>query len=632
MPAPSATFTTGFSTTTTPKSVAVTANSGDTLVIWGSSENSVTTLGTPTGGSLTYTLQQSVVVASDSALYCWTATATGSVTIQITAGTGGDTWGFFVEVWPNTTVGASNKANLTTAAAPSVSLTTTAANSAISCFDSDFNANTTARTWLTINGITPTAGNGLENYYEAVSLAATYYHAYWNDAGAAGAKTAGLSAPNNQAYSIIALELKGTAAVGGPVGPVIAAAPTRRPAGSAVTLDHGTVIQSPAPDVPLVQVLPAAGTPPPRLGAAIVLGSRADQPASTPPVPEPFTSAGRPPVTAGSSWFTGSHADPDFPPSPEPLIASGRPPAPAGSSWLTASHAEPDFPPAPEPFITAARPAPQAGTSWIAGLRAPADAPTEPPTLAPSGRAPLPAGTTWLALTRADPPPDTAVPLPAVAAGRPAPQPGNAWLTASRAEPAVDAAPPPPIQAGRAPTPQVGAAQIIAPRADPAPNTPPAPQPFTTAAKPPALPGTAWIAAPRADPAATPDPMPSAPVTVPGRPRALPAAALVLRPVVDAPGGYPALTVAAGTRQSPAGTASLARSTFTPPPPVLYLRPPIQSPGIRLAVPGSVLLQRLTEQTGHVCPPPTPRPYAGTTANSAGDVTPRPYSGVTPVC
>jgi hypothetical protein len=401
------------------------------------------------------------------------------------------------------------------------------------------------------------------------------------------------------------VEIVPAAVADGSTGKVLVPPASRpaRPAGTAITLDHSTVIQSSGVDLPLVQVQPSAGTLPPRLGRAVVLGSRADPPASTPPAPAPFTSAGRPPPAVGSSW-------------------------------LTTSRAEPDFPPAPQPFVTAARPTPQPGTTWIAGLRTPTDTPTEQPAITSAGRPPLPAGSTWLALTRADPPPDTATPQPSVVVARSIPPSGSAWLTASRADvvAAVDAPVPAPIQAGRAPTPQVGAAQILTPRADPSPNTPPAPQPFTTTARPPAFPGTAWIVAPRADPAVAPDPMPSVLVTAPGRPRALPGAALVLRQALDAPGGYPALTVAAGARQALSGAALLLRSTFTTPPPVAFIHPLLGGTGIQLAVSGSSWLQRPTEFTGHFCPPPTPRPDLGTTARPPAGVTSRPDTGVTTEC
>lgn len=101
--------------------------------------------------------------------------------------------------------------------APSLSLTTTQDNSAIVVFVGDWNAiNGSSRTWRTVNGFTPSAANGKELVY-AGTAGSDYivYAAYYPDAGTAGAKTVGLSAPTGQKYSVVALEVKGVAA-GGP--------------------------------------------------------------------------------------------------------------------------------------------------------------------------------------------------------------------------------------------------------------------------------------------------------------------------------------------------------------------------------------------------------------------------------
>jgi hypothetical protein len=608
VPAPSATFTSGFSTTTTPKSVAVTASAGQLLVVWAASENSTTTVNTPTGGSLTYTLRQSVAVANDCATYCWTATATGNVTVQATASAGGDTWGLFVEVWPaGTTVGASNKTNLTTSGAPSLPLTTTAANSAISCWNSDFNAVTTARTWLTVNGITPTSGNGLENYYEAVSLAATHYHAYWNDAGAAGSKTVGLSAPTNQAYSIIALELIGAVAGGTPTPDIIVApAAPRRTLGSGITLDHATVIQPTAADTPAVYVQPSIGYRRAQAGSAQVAGSRADVAASAPIEPPTLSATTRPPAPPGAVWLATPRADPDptqNQPDPAPLVAAGRPLAQAGQVTLSTPRADPPAAaPVETPITTTGRPAGQAGTVWLIPPRADPDPgqnqPAQVPTIAAPAVRPTP-GSAFLSppLPPSEPPVEQGA---VVALRQPPPALGSAWVTGSRTDPpaVIDQPGPPPLIVGRSWPATSGTAVLLAGRADPAVDVPPVPEPIVVA----------------------------------GRPLVASASPLIGGSRADSPAAVPEVIVSTALPRPSRGVALLARSTFTPPPPVLILRPPLYAPGVRLPSPGSSLLTRLTQFTGHVCPPPTARPNTGTTANSTGDITARPYTGITPVC
>ena len=98
----------------------------------------------------------------------------------------------------------------TAGTASSLSITTTGDNSAIVVFIGDWSASDgTSRTWRTVNSITPTAGNGFELTYFRNASAYTVYIAYYPDAGAAGAKTVGLTTPNMKA-AIVAVEVLGT--------------------------------------------------------------------------------------------------------------------------------------------------------------------------------------------------------------------------------------------------------------------------------------------------------------------------------------------------------------------------------------------------------------------------------------
>lgn len=193
-----------------PRTVSTTVGAGDVLVVVGASEDGSTTLGTPSGGSLTYSLAQSNVISSYSTTYAWTSTAASSSTfdVSITA-SGGGQFGFNTLRFSGSDgIGASAKTNVASGA-PSLDITTTQANSAIVVIVTDWNAGSGARTWRTVNSITPSSGNGLEVSYAATGNY-TIYAAYYSDAGSAGVKTVGLSAPTGQKYTIIAVEVLGT--------------------------------------------------------------------------------------------------------------------------------------------------------------------------------------------------------------------------------------------------------------------------------------------------------------------------------------------------------------------------------------------------------------------------------------
>ncbi|WP_434439707.1 hypothetical protein [Lentzea sp. E54] len=208
-----------WSDATSPKSASVTVASGDALVVIGVVSDQGATLATPTGGGLTYTLQQSVVVSAYCAVYVWTALPASSqtFTLSVSRAAGDNTlpWGFSALRFSSAaSTGASSKTNVSSGA-PSLGLTTGSANSTIVAVNADWNATDgTARTWRTINSVTPSAGNSLETTYFRDASAYTVYVAYYNDAGAAGAKTTGLSAPSGQKYAIVAVEIVGAAGGG----------------------------------------------------------------------------------------------------------------------------------------------------------------------------------------------------------------------------------------------------------------------------------------------------------------------------------------------------------------------------------------------------------------------------------
>jgi hypothetical protein len=202
-----------FNTNATPKSVSPTVQVGDTIVIFGLTGNDLTQINTPSDGVNTYSSPQTIQVTDFVFGKVWTTTATTNATLTISAtraGTGGDHWGIGYIVHRNSAgIGTSNKANAS--GAPSVSLTTSA-NSAVFAFLGDWNAGaTTGKTWRTVNGITPTAGNGAEKMATLDSGIYTTYAAVWSDTGSAGTNSYGMTAPTGQKYSIIAIEILASA-------------------------------------------------------------------------------------------------------------------------------------------------------------------------------------------------------------------------------------------------------------------------------------------------------------------------------------------------------------------------------------------------------------------------------------
>jgi hypothetical protein len=201
--------------TTGTQTVTVTTAAGDHLVVFGITEDAGTTLNTPSGNGLTYTLARSATTPFTTAAYAWTAVdAVGgsSWTLTVTRSAGSGTrFGVVVFRFANGNgFDASNVGSNATNSAPSVSLTTAAANSAVAWANGDWTASDgTSRTWRTVNGITPTAGNGDETVYFRNAAVYTVYAGYWPDAGAAAANSYGLSAPSAQAWSGITVGVKG---------------------------------------------------------------------------------------------------------------------------------------------------------------------------------------------------------------------------------------------------------------------------------------------------------------------------------------------------------------------------------------------------------------------------------------
>jgi hypothetical protein len=207
-----ASYVSGYSQNTTPLTFTFDTSVGDVLVVKGAAEDGIYTLNTPTGGTgLIWTLQQSYTAANDAAVFVWTAIASAintGATLSVTRSN--NCWaGIGMTRYSGSGgIGLSNKAQSVTGT-PSVAVTCSD-NSALEFLVGDWVAvDGTTRTWLTINSITPTVGNGFELGYDRDASFGSSYRARWNDVGAAGSKTAGLSAPSGMQWSAIAIEILG---------------------------------------------------------------------------------------------------------------------------------------------------------------------------------------------------------------------------------------------------------------------------------------------------------------------------------------------------------------------------------------------------------------------------------------
>lgn len=196
---------------TTPKSVTVSANSGDLIVVRSLNENATDTLAAPTATGLTFTQQGLLGTANTSTRAgIWTATAaaTTSYTIQQTQGTSSSWWGFVVSVWRNHggvgNVGTLPNTTGTVTTGSSIPLTTSGANSGIDFVAGDFAAKSAGatRSYRSVNGSAATE----DSYFNNTSHYTAYF-AYHPDAGAAGSVTVGTTAPASQVADGIAIEI-----------------------------------------------------------------------------------------------------------------------------------------------------------------------------------------------------------------------------------------------------------------------------------------------------------------------------------------------------------------------------------------------------------------------------------------
>jgi hypothetical protein len=116
-------------------------------------------------------------------------------------------WGFRAEVWRDSDGVGTVFSGSADGSAPSVTASTAQADSAITWQNNDWNAlDGASRVYRE-----STAGTFTEETYYYDSARYTVYGGYHANAGAAGSKTIGLSAPGSQRWALVGVEVKGTA-------------------------------------------------------------------------------------------------------------------------------------------------------------------------------------------------------------------------------------------------------------------------------------------------------------------------------------------------------------------------------------------------------------------------------------
>jgi hypothetical protein len=179
---------------TSPKTTAnFSVQSGDTLVAYAVNESSEATIATPPTGTLTgtWTLRQTLSASGFTALRLWTMNvASNQTNVNVTFTNSGGNFGGDVLHFRNASgIGVTAQANSTTGN-PSLTLNGVEDNSTLVMVNGDWSAKTGARTYNTTQ-----AGAFTETSAFADGSSYGVEAGYYANAGAAGNKTIGLTAP-----------------------------------------------------------------------------------------------------------------------------------------------------------------------------------------------------------------------------------------------------------------------------------------------------------------------------------------------------------------------------------------------------------------------------------------------------
>lgn len=184
-----ASYSLAFDSSSSPRTVTVTTQAGDAIIVSMMAEDTIASASI-SGNGITFTQRYTTTGAPLGAL--WTGVdATGGTnwTLTVANSSAPYYWGVAVYIFRNHNgFGAVSTGNGSSGGA---SLTTTGTNSAVI---SSVVSSGSSSVWRTVNGVTPTNGNGLERVYTTNFGTYAAASAYYNDTGTAGAITPGLTA------------------------------------------------------------------------------------------------------------------------------------------------------------------------------------------------------------------------------------------------------------------------------------------------------------------------------------------------------------------------------------------------------------------------------------------------------
>ncbi|QQR77587.1 MAG: fibronectin type III domain-containing protein [Candidatus Moraniibacteriota bacterium] len=202
-------YETPWNTSTSPKTTSTfNVQSGDILVAYAVNENSGSVITTPPTGTLsgTWTLKQTIAASNATYLRLWTmSVATSQTNVNVVFTNAGGNFGGDVLHFRNaSSVGVTAQANSATGN-PTLTLNGVSENSSIIMVNGDWSAKTGARTYNTTQ-----AGSFTETSAYADGSSYGVEAGYYENAGTAGNKTIGISAPTGMSWSLAAVEVKGS--------------------------------------------------------------------------------------------------------------------------------------------------------------------------------------------------------------------------------------------------------------------------------------------------------------------------------------------------------------------------------------------------------------------------------------
>ena len=201
-------YETPWNTTTSPKTTSnFSVQTGDILVAYAVNESSGSTIATPPTGTLTgtWTLKQTISATNYTYLRLWTMqVASNQTNVNVSFTNGGGNFGADVLHFRNaSSVGITAQANSATGN-PTLTLNGISDNSSIVMVNGDWSAKTGARTYNTTS-----AGTFTETSAYADGTSYGVEGGYYANAGTAGNKTIGITAPTGMTWALAAIEIKG---------------------------------------------------------------------------------------------------------------------------------------------------------------------------------------------------------------------------------------------------------------------------------------------------------------------------------------------------------------------------------------------------------------------------------------